>query len=138
MQISGISTITQSTTGRPATPPESKTANPSTSAAVPRPAPAATFTSSVDGASPPAPASKSASAAASSLAQIQTAVSSSEAAMLATSFSTTVAGKTYSRTVQESGGTYVASVPLPPGASASGSSAQSAENNLDATLDALA
>jgi predicted RNase H-like HicB family nuclease len=59
-------------------------------------------------------------------------------AKLAASYSTTVAGKNYSGSVEESGGTYTASVPDVPGASASGSSVQSAENNLNIKLDILA
>jgi hypothetical protein len=54
------------------------------------------------------------------------------------SYSTTVAGKNYSLNVEESGGTYVASVPNPPAVTATGSSPQSAEDNLDIKLDTLA
>jgi predicted RNase H-like HicB family nuclease len=57
---------------------------------------------------------------------------------LAASYSTTVAGKSYSGSVEESEGTYVASVPMPPGVSASGSTIQSAEENLNTILDTLA
>jgi predicted RNase H-like HicB family nuclease len=49
-----------------------------------------------------------------------------------------VAGKSYSGSVQESGGVYTASVPMPPGVSASGSSIESAEMNLNLILDTLA
>jgi hypothetical protein len=52
--------------------------------------------------------------------------------------STTVAGKNYSLSIEQAGATYVASVPDPPGATATGSSAQVAENNLDIKLDTLA
>jgi hypothetical protein len=55
----------------------------------------------------------------------------------ATSFSTTVAGKQYSGSVADSDGTYTASVSNLSGATASGSSAQAAENNLDARIDEL-
>jgi predicted RNase H-like HicB family nuclease len=58
-------------------------------------------------------------------------------AALTTSYSTTVAGKSYSGSVQESDGSYVASIPNLPGASASGSSVQSAENNLNVVVDSL-
>jgi predicted RNase H-like HicB family nuclease len=58
-------------------------------------------------------------------------------ATLAASYSTTVGGKNYSGSVEESGGTYVASVGNLPGASASGSSVQSAENNLSIKIDEL-
>jgi len=49
-----------------------------------------------------------------------------------------VAGKTYSGSVEESNGTYTVSIPSLPGASASGSSAQSAETNLSVLIDVLA
>jgi predicted RNase H-like HicB family nuclease len=49
-----------------------------------------------------------------------------------------VGGKSYSGSVEDSGGTYTASVPSVPGASASGSSVQSAESNLNIVLDVLA
>ena len=52
--------------------------------------------------------------------------------------STTVAGKNYSLSIEQAGATYVASVPDPPGATATGSSAQVAENYLDIKLDTLA
>jgi predicted RNase H-like HicB family nuclease len=58
--------------------------------------------------------------------------------MLAVSYSTTVAGQNYAANVEESGGVYIASVPDPPGATASGPSIQSAENNLNLVLDTLA
>jgi len=50
----------------------------------------------------------------------------------------TVEGKSYLLSVEEAAGTFIASVSDPPGTSAAGSSAQSAENNLDAKLDTLA
>jgi hypothetical protein len=74
---------------------------------------------------------------ASSLAETQNAASSVQLATIATTYSTTVAGRSYPASVEESGGVYTASVPNPPGASASGSSVESAENNLDIILDAL-
>jgi len=57
---------------------------------------------------------------------------------LSAEYSTTVAGKNYPLSLEESAGIYVASVPNPPGASATGSTPQSAENNLDMKLDTLA
>ena len=57
---------------------------------------------------------------------------------VAASYSVTIAGNNYSGSVEESGGVYIASVPNPPGASASGSSVESAENNLNIKLDTLA
>jgi len=106
------------------------------------------FTSSVAGLPPPAAPSTLAPAPASPvsrsvgastpLASIQSSVNNSQVAALTISYSTSVAGKSYSGSVEESGGTYTASVPGQPGASANGSSVQSAENNLDAVLDSLA
>jgi hypothetical protein len=57
--------------------------------------------------------------------------------MQETGFSTTVAGTQYSGSVAESGGKYVASVASLSGASASGSSLISAENNLTIRIDEL-
>jgi hypothetical protein len=51
---------------------------------------------------------------------------------------TRVAGKSYLLSVEEAAGTFMASVSEAPGTSATGSSAQAAENNLDAKLDTLA
>jgi len=141
MQISGISKVAPSTSGRLPAPPQPKAAIPSSSATVPQPEPAASFTSSASGSPIPVAASTSAPASARVSAysvENQSSVTSSQAAALTTSYSTTVAGKNYSGSVQESEGTYVASIPNPPGASASGSSVQSAENNLDVILDTLA
>jgi len=76
--------------------------------------------------------------ASSSLANIHNAASSVHLATVAATYSATVAGKNYPGSVEESGGVYIASVPNPPGASASGSSVESAENNLAIKLDALA
>ena len=74
----------------------------------------------------------------SSLAQIQSTAASAQAATLAASYSTSVNGANYSGSVEESGGTYTASIPNLPGATASGSSVQAAENNLNIRIDILA
>lgn len=73
-----------------------------------------------------------------SVVQIQNSAASAQVATIAASYSTTVAGTSYAASVEESGGTYTASVPMPPGLSASGSSIESAENNLNIILDTLA
>jgi hypothetical protein len=73
-----------------------------------------------------------------SLAHVHGSPNSSRVSPLTASYSTTVAGKNYPLSVEESGGFYVASVPNPPGASATGSSPQSAEDNLNFKLDTLA
>jgi hypothetical protein len=70
-------------------------------------------------------------------ANTQSSASSVQVATLAASYSTTVGGQNYSASVEESGGTYVASVGNLAGVSGSGSSVQSAENNLSVKLDAL-
>jgi len=57
--------------------------------------------------------------------------------LLAAVYSTTVAGRNYSGSVEESDGEYNASVPNLPGASAIGSSVQPAENNLTLVIDTL-
>ena len=70
--------------------------------------------------------------------QSQSTESSAQENTLAAVYTTTVAGKSYSGSVVESDGEYEASVPNLPGASASGSSVESAENNLAVVIDALA
>jgi len=57
--------------------------------------------------------------------------------MLGTSYSTTVGGKTYSGSVDESAGEYTASIPHVQGATASGTSMELAEFNLDARIDEI-
>jgi predicted RNase H-like HicB family nuclease len=56
---------------------------------------------------------------------------------MATSYSTTVAGKQYSGSVSDSDGEYTASVPSLAGASVSGSSETAVENNLTQRIDEL-
>jgi hypothetical protein len=94
---------------------------------------ASTFTTAVQQASP-----ESSSNSSPPIARIQNAASSIHVATVAASYSATVAGKNYPGSVEESGGVYIASVPDPPGISASGSSVESAEYNLNIKLDALA
>jgi len=62
---------------------------------------------------------------------------SAVAEMQATSYSTTVAGVQYSGSVQESGGEYTASIANLSGATATGSSEQAAEDNLNAKIDEI-
>jgi len=62
---------------------------------------------------------------------------SSTAEEIAGSYSVTLGGKQYSGSVEESGGVYTASVGNLPGASASGSSAQAAEDNLTMRINEL-
>jgi cell wall-associated NlpC family hydrolase len=114
MQINGIAKIPSSTAQWPAAQPQATASSSST----------AISTSSVE---PP-----------SSSIQIQNPARSAQVTTLAATDSTTVAGKNYSESIEESGGIYIASVPSPPGIRASGSSIVSAENNLDIKLDTLA
>jgi predicted RNase H-like HicB family nuclease len=57
--------------------------------------------------------------------------------MTATGYSTTVGGKQYSGSVSESDGQYTASIPSLPGATATGSSLDAAENALNSRIDEL-
>jgi hypothetical protein len=72
------------------------------------------------------------------LSQVQKAASLVQVTTIAATYSTTLAGTSYPGSVVESGGTFIASVPNPPGITASGLSIQSAEYNLDIKLDAIA
>jgi predicted RNase H-like HicB family nuclease len=58
--------------------------------------------------------------------------------LLSQTYSTSVGGKSYSGSIQQSGGRYEISVPNLPGATASGSSLQAAENALNVKIDILA
>jgi len=79
----------------------------------------------------PRPAAHAATAPAASAAATAAALAS------ATAYTTTVGGTQYSGSVQQTDGEYVASIPNLPGATATGSSLQAAENNLDARIDEL-
>ena len=86
-----------------------------------------------------AASSASSAGTASSLSRDQSNPSSGGVDSVAVSYRTTVAGKNYGGTVEGSEGSYTASVPIPPpGASASGSTIQAAEDNLNMVLDTLA
>jgi len=135
MQIHGISPIPNSGPGlaslnQPATPPASST-RPAQSAAAPA--------SSPKSAAPASSAPAAASAAPAAVPHGGGAGSSASQNLITTTYSTTVAGKSYSGSIQqEPVGGYIASVPDLPGASASGSSLEAAENNLGTIIDALA
>lgn len=124
MQISAISETASSSAQWSSTQPKSAPASFSTAVQQTAPAPSAQSS---------APART-----ASSAAQIQNALAGAQLGTVAASYSTTVAGKNYGGSVEESEGTYTASVPMPPGVSASGSSIESAENKLNIILDTLA
>src|ERR1700678_2547871 len=81
-----------------------------------------------------APPIQSASAQAASAA----AASAAAANLVSQTYTTTVAGKNYSASIQESNGEYVLSVPNLPGATAPAESAQAAENALNIKIDVLA
>jgi hypothetical protein len=126
MQIGAISEAGSSSTQWSSAQPPSRTA-------------AASFAVADQQSAPPVAAQSSASAMpASAVAQIQSLSASAEMTTIAASYSTTVAGKSYAASVEESEGVYTASVPMPPGLSASGSSIASAELNLSIVLDTLA
>jgi hypothetical protein len=122
MQINSVS----------ATPP-SATATARSTTASPAKATAAAAPSTT---STPAPAA-AASANATPPAATQ-ALASAAASLVNTVYSTTVAGKSYSGSIEQSAGQYEISIPNLPGASASGSSVQAAENALTVKIDTLA
>lgn len=68
----------------------------------------------------------------------QTVSSDAHVSSFQTSGFATVSGKNYPESIQESQGVIIASVPNPPGATATGSSVESAEYNLQVKLDTLA
>ncbi len=74
----------------------------------------------------------------SSAASVQSSASSSVAATLAGYYSAKLNGKSYSGNVEESDGTYTASVMTVPISVASGPSIDLAESNLTVVIDALA
>lgn len=132
MQISSLSAILPSSTGNPPTTPSpaksTATATAPSSASTASPAP------SVPSAAAPAKASSAQAPAPPAAASL----SSLQASLLSTVYTTTVGGKSYSGSVEQSGGQYSVSIPNLPGASASGSSVQEAENNLNVKIDTLA
>jgi hypothetical protein len=62
---------------------------------------------------------------------------SAAAEVQVTSYSMSVAGNQYWGSVEQTGGEYMASVPFPAGASATGLSQQQAEDNLETRVDEL-
>jgi hypothetical protein len=65
------------------------------------------------------------------------AASAAAANLVSQIYSTTVSGKSYSGSIEQSGGQYVISIPNVPGATASASTAQAAENALTLKIDIL-
>lgn len=126
MQISSVTEAAASTMDWARTPRQSTPASSSSSTAPVQTARAATSAA-------PAPAGIS-----SFSSQLQKASNSAPLSNMAAPYSATAGGKNYPGSVEESAGVYVASVPDPPGASASGATAQIAENNLEMKLDKLA
>ena len=139
MQIASVSSIaptlrvsSPALVGRPtAAPPSSPAARPASAKALPSTA----STSAAPATAPPSTAAPARSSH-SHAAQARGA-SGSAAETMVTIYSTTVAGKQYSGSVEEANGEYTASVPNLAGATASGSSAEAAENNLNARIDEL-
>lgn len=135
MQIGGISSIPTINTIAPAQRSSATTAA-STASAAQKPAAAATTSPSTTSAAPSSQATHAASQShGGGGAQGATAAAATDS--LSATYSTTVGGKSYSGSVSEANGEYTASVPNLPGATATGSSAQAAENNLSAIIDRL-
>jgi hypothetical protein len=65
------------------------------------------------------------------------AASDAAASLVSQIYSTTVAGKSYSGSINQSGGQYVISIPNVPGATASASTVRAAENALTLKIDIL-
>lgn len=124
MQISSIASVATAPNERPAATHPLNSPAPSTSGAVTQTAlPTATVTTG---------------GTSSSLPPEQSPTNSVHPPSITSAYSTTVAGKSYPLSVEVSEGIFVASVPNPPGATATGSTPQSAEMNLDMKLDTLA
>jgi hypothetical protein len=137
MQIAAISSITpigQATPSLAKPSAASRTTQASTSAA-----PKTATTAHAPAAQPSsAPASAGKSSAHAGAAASQSSSASAAEQTLAAVYSTTVGGKSYSGSVEETNGEYTATIANLPGASASGSSIASAENNLGTVIDTLA
>jgi len=135
MQISGISSIT------PISPALFTLNAPSATKALPTIAPAASPTtqSATIPATAPATATAAAQKAPAQSAQSAgaNAVAASSPELLAAFYSTTVVGKQYSGSVEQTGSQYTVSIPNLPGATASGSSILAAENNLTSKIDLM-
>ena len=125
MEISSISKISSSVNAWAEAQAQSKLTASSSSTATPQTA-STSSSHSVASADP-----------SSSSGQVQPTVSSVQVTTTVATHSTTVAGRTYAESVEKLGDAYVVSVPNPPGASAIGSSIESAENSLNIKLDTL-
>jgi hypothetical protein len=123
MQIGSISNSTPSTFEYSSSQRQSQPATPSSAASVVQPEP--TISAKSTSSTP-------------SLSLVQSETSSVGVGKVAVAYRTTVAGKNYGGTVEESAGRYTASVPMPPGSCASGPTIESAEDNLNMILDTLA
>jgi len=78
------------------------------------------------------------SASASFSVPIENSTGNAHESTLVVSYSPSVNGTRFLASVEDVGGVYVASVPSPPGYSATGSSVEAAETNLEIELDILA
>jgi hypothetical protein len=126
MQISSATKIAPLTLDWAGSQRQSNTASPSSSTAAAQPSSATR-------------AAASASASVSSFTtQYQNSMGNVPVSKLPAPYAAVAEGKSYPGSVEESAGEYVASVPNPPGASASGATVQIAENNLEVKLDQLA
>jgi hypothetical protein len=112
--------------------PASETPNASQPGTPPPPPPAPPVTAAA-----PAPRPHGSGGAGAAVAEAAAASTASTVEQLIGVYSTTVGGQQYAGTVEESDGVYTVSVPNLPGATASGTSEMSAENNLDTVIDEL-
>lgn len=135
MQLSGTSLITQTANVlNPTLVSRSSTGTSSDVTALP-PIP-----NPQGGAGPPvaaAPSPPPAAARTTHAAQVRSGTSGTVANSQVTAYSTTVAGTNYTGTVEEADGEYVASDPTLAGATATGSSIEAAEYNLDARIEEI-
>jgi hypothetical protein len=121
MQINGISTVAPIVASKSG-PASTNSAKP-TSAGTPTATPATSNAGSGQTSAPPQSAASALSTAASILES--------------STYSTSVAGKSYSANISQANGTYTLSVPNLPGASVSGSSLSVAESALSIKIDTL-
>jgi hypothetical protein len=147
MQINGISTVAPIVASKSGALTTSSAKSPSTGTPTAAPVPTiASAPSAVESTtSASSPASNTPTAPNPGSGQISappqpeaSAVSTATAILESSTYSTSVAGKSYSANISQANGTYTLSVPNLPGASVSGSSLSLAESALNIKIDTLA
>ncbi|MGB6306202.1 MAG: hypothetical protein WBF89_00315 [Steroidobacteraceae bacterium] len=136
MQVNSVSATPPNTAGNAS----STAPKPAKTAAAPKAASAAPPPVAQTTSAAPAPANtsaKSAPAAAPVQPTAPQAASDAAASLVSQIYSTSVGGKSYSGSVVQSDGQYEVSIPNLPGATASASTAQAAENALTLKIDIL-